>query len=257
MPRFAANLSLMFTELAFLDRFEAAAGAGFTAVEYHFPYAYSVHDLTQRLAAFGLEQVLFNGPPGDFVAAGERGLAALPGREAEFERSLSSALEYATALRCPRIHIMAGLTHQGATRPTFVRNMRAAARVAATCNVELLIEPINTRDIPGYLINRTSEALAMIALIGEPNVGLQLDLYHRQIMEGDLIAAVQEFGGYAAHIQIAQPPDRGEPDRGEIDYRSIFEALDAVGYTGWVGCEYSPRGATVAGLAWMKTLVTR
>ena len=253
MLRFAANLSLMFTEAPFLERFEAAARAGFTAVEYLFPYAYATADLAWRLQTFGLEQVLFNGPPGDFSHAGERGLAALPGREAEFERGLLTALDYAEALHCPRLHIMAGLTHQGANRPTFVRNMRMAARLAATRHVQLLIEPINVRDMPGYLINRTSEALALIALIGEANVGLQFDLYHRQIMEGDLLAAIREFGAYAAHVQIAQPPDRGEPDHGEIDYRCVLEALDAAGYTGWVGCEYQPRGETVAGLSWLKT----
>ena len=255
MPRFAANLSMMFTEVPFLKRFEAAAQAGFTAVEYLFPYAYSMRELAACLADCGLEQVLFNGPPGDFVHAGERGLAALPGREAEFIQGLSLALEYANALHCPQIHIMAGLTHQGANRLTFVRNMRHAARLAAVCNVQLLIEPINTRDIPGYLINRTSEALALITLIGEPNVGLQFDIYHRQIMEGDLLAAIDEFGAYAAHVQIAQPPDRGEPDDGEIDYRRVFSALDAVGYVGWIGCEYKPRGDTVAGLSWLTTLL--
>ncbi len=255
MPRFAANLSLMFTEVPFLERFEAAARAGFTAVEYLFPYAYPIPELAARLAACGLEQVLFNGPPGDFIHAGERGLAALPERESEFLEGLSLALEYANALRCPQLHIMAGLTHQGAKRATFVRNMQRAARLAATCNVQLLIEPINTRDIPGYLINRTSEALALIALIGETNVRLQFDIYHRQIMEGDLLAAIDEFGAYAAHVQIAQPPDRGEPDDGEIDYRRVFSALDTVGYTGWIGCEYKPRGDTVAGLSWLTTLL--
>ncbi len=256
MPRFAANLSLMFTEMPFLARFEAAARAGFTAVETLFPYAHPVAELATQLHVNGLEQVLFNGPPGDFVHAGERGLAAIPGRETEFFEGLMLALEYASALRCPKLHVMAGLTHQGANRVTFVHNMRRAARLAAPCNVQLLIEPINTRDIPGYLINRTAEALALIALIGEANVGLQFDIYHRQIMEGDLLAAIDEFGAYAAHVQIAQPPDRGEPDEGEIDYRRIFGALDAVGYTGWVGCEYKPRGDTVAGLSWLTTLLS-
>jgi len=250
MPRFAANLSLMLTELPFLDRFAAAAQAGFGAVECQFPYAWNAAEIAARLAAYGLRQVLFNAPPGDF-ASGERGIAALPGRETEFMRGLEEALRYARELGCPRLHVMAGLTHQGALRSTYISNLRMAAQRAAVDDIQLLVEPINPRDIPGYLVNRTEQALAILALTAEPNVGLQFDLYHRQIVEGDLTSAVREFGPCAAHVQIAQPPDRGEPDRGEIHYPDVLAALDDSGYDGWVGCEYRPRRGTLDGLTWM------
>jgi hydroxypyruvate isomerase len=253
MPRFAANISMMFNEVPFLDRFAAAAKAGFEAVELLFPYEHPAREVAARLKDAGLTQALFNVPPGDF-SKGERGIAGIPGREAELEAGMAKALEYAAALGCPRLHVMAGLTQHGANRPTYVASLRKAAPIAAKQGVDLLIEPINGRDIPGYLVNRTTDALAIIAQVGAPNVMLQFDLYHRQIVEGDLVAAIREYGPIAAHMQIASPPDRGEPDDGEINYAHVFKAIDASGFKGWIGCEYRPRGDTVAGLAWVKRL---
>lgn len=251
MPRFAANLSLLFTEWPFIARFEAAAAAGFRGVECQFPYEVPAADIATRLAAAGLELVLFNAPPGDF-AGGERGIAALPGREREFMAGLHRALAYATTLACPRVHVMSGLRHHGADRAVLVRNLRAAAPLAASAGVTLLVEPINPRDLPGYLLNRTEDALDIVDEVGAGNVALQFDLYHRQVVQGDLIHAVRRWGARAAHVQIAQPPDRGEPDRGEIRYEEVLAALRDTGYSGWVGCEYRPRQGTLAGLTWLK-----
>ena len=252
MPRFAANLSMMFNEVPFLDRFEAAAKAGFKGAEFLFPYDFPEKEVAARLKGSGLTQTLFNVYPGDFTGKGERGLAGIPGREAEFEKAIAQALRYADALGCPRLHTMAGLLHHGANRPTYVANLKKAAKLAAKQGVDLLIEPINTRDIPGFLVNRTADAMAIIGLVGEPNVKLQFDLYHRQIMEGDLVAAIKEFAPIAPHMQIAQPPDRGEPDSGEINYAHLFKLIDEAGFKGWIGCEYKPRGDTVKGLAWVE-----
>jgi hydroxypyruvate isomerase len=249
LPRFAANLSFLFTEVPFLDRFEAAALAGFTGVEFMFPYAFAADDIRARLDEHGLELVLFNLPPGHWDK-GERGFAALPGREDEFASSVDLALTYAETLGCTRLHAMAGLTTHGAERAAYLANLKMAARWAAAQGVDILIEPINTRDIPGYFLNRTSDAAAIIAEAGEPNLGLQFDIYHRHIMEGGVIGALKEFGNLARHYQCAGPPDRGEPDAGELDYREIFEMIDASGYGGWIGCEYKPRGETKAGLVW-------
>ncbi|MSR14319.1 MAG: hydroxypyruvate isomerase [Gammaproteobacteria bacterium] len=254
MLRFAANLSLLFHEVPFLQRFDLAAQAGFRGVECLFPYAYSPNDLAARLADSGLQQVLFNTSPGDFEERGERGIAGIPGREAEFSASLAQALRYADALACPRLHVLAGLIQHGAESATLIKNLQKAAPLAAAQGVELLIEPINSRDIPGYLINRTSEALSLIEQVGATNVRLQLDLYHRQIVEGELIAALEAYLPIAAHLQIAQPPDRGEPDSGEIDYRAVFGLLEQHSYQEWIGCEYKPRGGTLEGLAWVKHL---
>lgn len=249
MPRFAANLSLMFNEVPFLDRFEAAAKAGFKAVEFLFPYEHPASDIAARLKGSGLTQALFNLPPGDWTK-GERGLAAMPGREAEFEAALKTALDYAAALNCPRVHAMPGLRHHGADRKTYVANLKKAARMAAGASVDVIIEPINTRDIPGFFLNTTAEARAVIYEVGEPNLGLQFDLYHRQIQEGDTAMAIREFGHLARHYQIASPPDRGEPDDGEMNYRYLFKAIDESGFKGFVGCEYRPRKDTVEGLKW-------
>ena len=249
MPKFAANLSMMFNELPFLDRFEAAATAGFKAVEFLFPYEYPAAELRSRIEGNGLGLVLFNLPPGDF-AKDERGLAALPGREREFDAALGRALDYADALDCPRLHAMAGLIHHGASRPVYVSNLRRAARQAAGAGIEILIEPINTRDIPGYFINRLADARAVIYEVGEPNLALQFDLYHRQIVEGDVATAIREYTALTRHYQLASPPDRGEPDRGELNYPYLFELIDATGYDGWIGCEYRPRSGTVDGLKW-------
>jgi 2-dehydrotetronate isomerase len=249
MPRFAANLSFLFTELPFLDRFEAAAAAGFKAVEFMFPYDWPAREIRTRLEANGLALVLFNLQPGDW-ARGERGLAALAGREGEFGKAACLALDYAEALGCPRLHAMAGLVAHGAERAMFVRNLRAAARLAAPLGVEVLIEPINPRDMPGYFLTRTADARDILAEVDEPNVGLQLDLYHRHVSEGDVETAIATFAPLVRHYQVASPPDRGEPDRGELDYARLFELIDRSGYDGWIGCEYKPRGDTRAGLAW-------
>ncbi len=249
MPRFAANLSFLFTELPFLERFEAAAKAGFRAVEYLNPFEAPKAEIAARLQAHGLTQALFNMAHGDWTK-GERGMSAIPGRTAEFEKSVAAALDYATTLGCKRLFAMAGLRHHGAERAAYVANLRIAARMCAPHGIDVIIEPINTRDIPGYFLNLTEDARSIIHEVAAPNVGLQFDIYHRQVMQGDVIMAIREFGPLARHYQIANPPDRGEPDEGELNYRSIFAAIDASGYTGFVGCEYKPRAGTLAGLGW-------
>jgi hydroxypyruvate isomerase len=251
MPRFAANLSFLFQDLPFLDRFDAAAKAGFKAVEFLFPYEFPKAEIAARLKANGLTQALFNLPPGDW-AKGERGLAALPGREAEFAKAVATALEYASALGCRTVHAMPGLRHHGADRRTYIANLKSAARLAAADGVTVIIEPINTRDIPGFFLNTTGEARAVIHEVGADNLRLQFDLYHRAIQEGDVTMAIREFGHLAHHYQIASPPDRGEPDDGEMNYRYLFQEIDRTGFKGWVGCEYKPRGETVAGLKWVE-----
>ncbi|MBV1696192.1 MAG: TIM barrel protein [Hyphomicrobiales bacterium] len=253
MPKFAANLSFLFTELPFLDRFEAAAKAGFKAVEYLNPFEAPKAEIAARLKTNGLTQALFNMAHGDW-AKGERGISAIPGREAEFEAAVASALDCAVAFGCRRVFAMAGLKHHGAQRQAYVKNLKRAARMAAGHGVDVIIEPINSRDIPGYFLNTTGEARSIILEAGEPNVGLQFDLYHRQIMEGDVAMAIGEFGHLARHYQIASPPDRGEPDDGELNYRYLFDLIDRSGFEGYVGCEYKPRKGTLAGLGWAKAL---
>jgi len=249
MPRFAANLSFLFTELPFLDRFAAAAGAGFKGVEFMFPYAVPAAEIRARADDAGLSVVLFNLPPGHWDK-GERGFAALPGREDEFASAVDLALSYAEVLGCPRLHVLAGLAAQGASRETYVENLRLAAGWAAPHGIDVLIEPINTYDIPDYFLTRMADARDVIAEAGAPNLGLQFDLYHRHRMEGDVEGALAEFGPLARHYQCADPPDRGEPGPREIDYARIFALIDASGYGGWIGCEYKPRGETLAGLGW-------
>lgn len=249
MPKFAANLSFLFGDLPFLDRFEAAAKAGFKAVEYLFPYEHPAGEIAARLKANGLKQALFNLPPGDWEK-GERGLAAMPGREKDFEAALRTALEYAEATECPLLHAMPGLRHHGCERKTYIANLKKAARIAGAEGVTILIEPINTRDIPGFFLNTTEEARAVIHEVGSDHIGLQFDLYHRQIQQGDVARAIEEFADLTRHYQIASPPDRGEPDDGEMNYAYLFRRIDATGYDGWVGCEYKPRGDTKDGLAW-------
>lgn len=261
MPQFAANLSMLYQEHAFLDRFEAAAKDGFKAVEYLFPYAFAKEDIAARLKANGLQQVLFNAPPGDWDA-GERGLACLPGREEEFRAGMVSALAYAAALNCPRIHVMAGLLPAGAThealRSTYIGNVRWAAQAAAKEGREVLIEPINTRDIPGFYLNRQDVAHGIVTEVGEPNLKVQMDLYHCQIVEGDLAMKIRKYlpTGKVGHIQIAGVPMRHEPDLGEVNHDYLFALLDELGYTGWIGCEYRPADATAGGtskgLGWFK-----
>ena len=256
MPRFAANLNFLFTELPFLDRFDAAAKVGFKAVESTDPYQSSATEVAARLKANGLTFALFNTPAGN-PQAGERGLAALPGREAEFQAAVGRALHFAHATGGRQIHVVAGLVHHGARRATYVANLKTAARLAAKDGVTLLIEPINRRDIPGFFLNRTEDARSVIHEVGEPNLALQFDIYHRQIEQGDVITAMREFRSLTRHYQIASPPDRGEPDDGELNYRALFREIDASGFTGFVGCEYRPRRGTVEGLKWAEACGVR
>ncbi|HJZ29947.1 MAG TPA: TIM barrel protein [Hyphomicrobiaceae bacterium] len=249
MPRFAANLNFLFTELTFLDRFEAAAKAGFKAVESTDLYAAPAADIAARLTGNGLTLALFNAPTGD-PSKSERGLAALPGREAEFAERFATALRYAEATGGRRIHVMPGLVQHGARREVYIANLKKAARLAAAAGAEILIEPINRRDIPGFFLNKTSEARAIIHEVAEPNLGLQFDLYHRQVEEGDVATAIDEYRALTRHYQIASPPDRGEPDAGEMNYRWLFAKIDASPFAGYVGCEYRPRNGTLAGLGW-------
>ncbi len=252
MPRFAANLSMMFTEVAFLERFGAAARAGFAAVEFLFPYEVAPQDIAAQLRDHDLQQALFNAPPGDF-AKGERGIASLAGRESEFDRGFDQALLYADRLNCRTIHVMAGLAADKDRDQAFERYVASLTRVAAraaSAGVMIVLEPINTRDMPGYLINRSAEARQAIAAVGAKNIRLQLDLYHRQIMEGDLTRAILDNSDITGHVQIAGPPDRHEPDSGEVRFDPLFALLDQQGYAGYVGCEYRPRGRTEEGLSW-------
>ncbi|MFB6674125.1 2-oxo-tetronate isomerase [Streptomyces sp. NPDC056390] len=256
MPRFAANLSTLYPEHDFPDRFAAAAADGFEAVEYLFPYAYEATELRRRLDAHGLRQVLFNAPPGDWDA-GERGIAALPGREAEVRDGVDRALEYAAALDCPRVHMMAGLVPQSADpapyRATYLSNLAYAAEQAATAGVDILIEPINGRDMPGYFLSRQADAHAVVQEVGAPNLKVQLDLYHCQIVEGDLTATLRRDlpTGRVAHLQIAGVPDRHEPDAGELNLRHLMSVVDELGFDGWIGCEYFPKAGTSEGLGWL------
>lgn len=254
MPRFAANLNFLYGEFDFLDRPAAAAADGFTGVECLFPYEYPAEDLAGRLRAAGLEQVLFNLPPGDW-AAGERGLAALPGREAEFAAALERALCTARILGCVRLHAMAGIVSPAADRArmhaTYIANLRLAAQRASEHGVTVLIEPINARDMPGYFLGTLAQAAAVIAEVGEPNLRLQFDLYHAQITEGDLSRKLERYLPLIGHVQIASVPERSEPDAGEFDAARLFAQLDALGYSAWVGCEYRPRAGTRAGLGWL------
>lgn len=258
MPRFAANLTMMFTEVPFPERFAAAAKAGFKAVEFLFPYDHSPEEVAGWLKENRLANALFNLPPGDW-AAGERGLASLPGREEEFRAGVARGLEYALALGTPRVHAMAGLLPAGADRTahreTYIANLRHAARELARHGRTLLIEPINTRDMPGYFLSLQAEAHAIREAVGEPNLLVQMDLYHAQIMEGDLAVKLKKHFAGIGHIQIAGVPERHEPDEGELNYPYLFRLLDELGYASWVGCEYRPRGRTEDGLGWLKTLV--
>jgi 2-dehydrotetronate isomerase len=266
MPRFAANLSMLYNEHDFLDRFDAAASDGFQAVEYLFPYAFAASDLAQRLSDHGLQQVLFNAPPGDWDK-GERGLACLPGREAEFRSGFASALAYAQALNCPRVHVMAGLAPAGVDRArlqaTYEANLAWAAEQAAGAGRDVLIEPINPRDIPGFFLNRQDEAHRVVAAVGAANLKVQMDLYHCQIVEGDVAMKIRQYlpTGNVGHFQIAGVPMRHEPDLGELHHPYLFDVIDEVsaacGWQGWVGCEYRPArgtqsGATSAGLGWLR-----
>lgn len=260
MPRFSANLSFLFHEVTFVDRFAAAAAAGFHAVEFAFGYDYPEHELAARVRDNGLEQVLINTPPGDW-AAGERGLGAVPGREREFADGMTTALRYAQAMSCPRIHAMAGIVpaqadpeRRAQCRATFVHNLRLAAREAAAQGVALTIEPINQRDMPGYFLTTQSEAHSIREEVDAHNLKVQMDLYHAQIVEGDLSERIRRWLPHIAYIQVAGVPGRHEPNVGEINYYALFALLDELGYRGWVGCEYRPLRDTLSGLRWMQRL---
>ncbi|WP_027998466.1 2-oxo-tetronate isomerase [Sinorhizobium arboris] len=253
MPVFAANLTMMFTEWAFLDRFDAAADAGFTAVEYLFPYEASPEAIAERLARNGLEQALFNLPPGDW-AAGERGIAALPGRFDDLKSDIGKALDYAAATGVGRLHLMAGLADPSDPEAVacYRRSVAYTAERLAEKDLLLLIEPINGRNMPGYFLNDFGAAERLIAELGHSNLKLQFDIYHRQIMHGDVATALRRLMPVTGHIQIASVPSRGEPDGEELNYPYLFQEIDRLGYRGFVGCEYNPRGSTLAGLGWFE-----
>jgi 2-dehydrotetronate isomerase len=263
MPRFAANLSFLFDEVPFLERFGEAAHAGFRAVEFAFAYEYRIQELVAEQRAHRLDVVLLNAPPGDWEQ-GDRGLASIPGREHEFAAGISNALQYAQALSCSRIHVMAGVVPADADDAErerrmrmYVRNLRAAAAEAQAQGVTILIEPINPRDMPGYLLTTQAQAHAVRSEVGARNVKVQMDFYHAQIVEGDLTEKLRHFLPYIGHVQIAGVPGRHEPDGGEVNYGYIFKMLDELKYDGWVGCEYRPAQGTAAGLTWLYRLLDR
>ena len=255
MPRFAANLTMLFTELPFLDRFEQAAKAGFKAIEFLFPYPFNASDIRQRLDAHGLTLVLHNLPAGNWDA-GERGIACLPDRIDEFRAGVAQAITYAKALGVKQLNCLAGKTPAGVSdavlRQTFVNNLRYAAAELKQHDLKLLIEPINTVDIPGFYLNRTAQALAILDEVGADNAFVQYDIYHAQRMEGELAATMQKHLARIGHIQLADNPGRNEPGTGEINYPFLFAHLDSIGYDGWIGCEYKPVTTTAAGLGWLQ-----
>ena len=254
MPKFAANLTMLFNEHPFLDRFEAAAKAGFDAVEFLFPYAFPTAEIKARLEGNGLKLVLHNLPAGDWDA-GERGIACLPDRVDEFRAGVARAIEVGTALGVPQLNCLAGKAPMGASdatlRQTFVANLRFAAAELQRAGLKLLIEPINTYDIPGFYLNRTAQALAILDEVGSDNLFVQYDIYHAQRMEGELAATMSKHLARIAHIQLADNPGRNEPGSGEIHYAFLFAHLDRIGYKGWIGCEYKPATTTEAGLGWL------
>ena len=254
MPRFAANLSMMFTEVPFLDRFQAAAAAGFTAVEFLFPYEHTPEEVESKSKAAGTEIVLFNMPAGNW-GAGERGITGLPGREKEFREGVDKALVYAEHLGVPRLHAMAGVAPAGADaaacRAALIANLKYAAEKLAKKDITLLLEAINTRDIPGFIVSTQKDSHAICEAVGAPNLKMQMDLYHMQVMEGDLATTLKRYAAECGHIQIAGCPERNEPDTGEVRYEYLFRLLDTMGYEGWLGCEYRPAGKTTEGLRWL------
>lgn len=258
MPRLAANLSMLFTELPFLERFAAARAVGFGAVEYLFPYDHPAEELARRLRAHQLRQVLHNLPAGDW-AAGERGIACHPGREAEFREGVQRAITYAHALDCPQVNCLAGKLPSGVSgeeaHATLVENLRYAARTLRTAGIGLLVEPINTFDIPGFFLSRTEQAIALIEDVASDNLLLQYDVYHAQRMEGEIAATLQRHLARIGHIQVADNPGRHEPGTGEIHFPFLFRHLDAIGYRGFVGCEYRPRAGTTEGLSWIQEML--
>ena len=255
MARFAANLTMMFNEVEFLDRFALAADCGFTAVEFLFPYPYPAEQLKELLDENRLALVLHNFPAGDWQA-GERGITCLPDRREEFRDGVARAIEYATTLGCPRLNALAGIAPPGADHEdltgVMVENLRFAAGACASQGITLLIEPINTQDIPGFFLRNTAQAVDLIGAVGAKNLKLQYDIYHMQIMEGNLARTVETHLGLISHVQLADNPGRHEPGTGEIHYPFLFRRLDEMGYDGWIGCEYKPMADTRAGLSWMK-----
>lgn len=256
MPKFAANLTLLYNEHAFLDRFAAAAKAGFTGVEYLFPYDFDKNQLAEQLQKHRLIQVLHNLPAGNW-AGGERGIACHPSRVGEFQDGVGQAIEYAATLGCKQLNCLAGIAPAGVApdrlRATFVSNLKFAAQKLKQSEIKLLIEPINSiRDMPGFYLDHTQQALDIIAETGSDNLYLQYDIYHMQVMEGDLANTIEKNLKLIPHMQLADNPGRHEPGTGEINYPFLFEFIDRIGYTGWIGCEYKPRAATNAGLDWIK-----
>ena len=254
MPKFAANLSMLYNELDFLDRFAAAAQFGFGGVEYHFPYSYPKEQLADLLHQHSLKQVLHNLPPGDWVN-GERGIACLPDRVGEFQDGVGSAIDYAQALSCTQLNCLAGIAPKGVAasilEATFVANLRFAAKKLDSAGIRLLIEPINTRDVPGFYLNHTQQAVDIIEAVGSDNLYVQYDIYHMQIMEGDLAPTMHKHLSRIAHVQLADNPGRNEPGTGEINYPFLFGFLDRLNYGGWIGCEYKPKTTTGEGLGWI------
>jgi hydroxypyruvate isomerase len=255
MVQFAANLSMMFNEVDFPARFEAAAQAGFKGVEYLFPYDYPADEIAGRLKANGLTQVLFNTPAGDW-GAGDRGLACNPARVDEFRDGVAKAIDYARALDCEQLHCMAGLVPEGVgpdtLRETYVQNLKFAASEMGRAGIRCLIEPINTRDIPGFYLNTSAQAEAIMGDVASGNLWLQYDIYHMQIMEGDLAPTIERLLPRIAHMQLADTPGRHEPGTGEINYAFLFTHIDRIGYKGWIGCEYKPAATTLEGLGWIE-----
>jgi hydroxypyruvate isomerase len=253
VPKFAANLTMLFNELPFLDRFAAAKATGFSGVEFLFPYDFEKVALREKLDRYGLVQVLHNLPAGNW-AAGERGIAVLPDRVGEFRAGVERAIDYAKALDCRQLNCLAGIAPAGADTKAlhrvFVDNLRFAADALAKHNIRLLIEPINTRDIPGFFLSRTQQAQDIIAEVGADNLFIQYDIYHMQVMEGDLAPTIRKHLGRIAHIQLADNPGRNEPGTGEINFPYLFRYLDEIGYAGWIGCEYKPKTATEESLGW-------
>lgn len=256
MAKFAANLTMMFTEVPFLDRFALAAKAGFEGVEYLFPYDFEPGALRAALDLNGLTQVLHNLPAGDW-AGGERGIAVLPDRIDEFRRGVASAIDYATALGCSQVNCLSGIAPAGVPdevlRATFVANLKLAAAEFGKHGIRLLIEPINRFDIPGFYLNTPDQAASIIAEVGSDNLFIQYDLYHQQRTEGELVGTYRRYREKIAHIQLADNPGRNEPGTGEINYPFVFDALEAAGYDGWIGCEYKPLTTTAEGLGWLGT----
>jgi hydroxypyruvate isomerase len=258
MPRFAANLSMLFTEQSFLDRFKAAAEAGFRAVEFMFPYEFSSREIAAALKDNGLELVLHNLPAGDW-ARGERGIACQPDRVAEFRDGVSRAIEYAQALNCPKLNCLAGIPPSGVTaekaRGVLVENLQYGAAKLEAAKIDLLLEPVNSHDVPGFFVDRPSVGLSFLAEVGAKNLKLQYDVYHAQVMEGDLVNTIEREFDRIGHIQVADNPGRHEPGTGEINYPFVFRQIDELGYAGWIGCEYKPQGVTKAGLSWLRPLL--